>query len=255
MYVLGNPLRYTDPTGHFERDQVKQYLTTSGMSDEEAENLIVEWETYHAEWWEMLREAEYGDELDALHIHQGALGKVINGRIVGQFIEGQNGTFDFFFYVFDGMPMDEYASYDLWWAEGGAISSYDATRYGDPHALLMFYDKASLDSTGILLLRPRETSPYCRDYKAIKGTGVYYDSAGGINTPNPDARDMFWGWTRVFAGGLGLASGMNDIQSGDIGAGSAKGVFGGSWGVAGGFGLVVNYINEWNAQQHLVPYR
>ena len=32
-YVLGNPLKYTDPSGHFEEDEIDRYLESIGITD------------------------------------------------------------------------------------------------------------------------------------------------------------------------------------------------------------------------------
>jgi len=61
-YVTNNPLRYTDPTGHFTQEQIEQYLK---------ERYKDKWGSYLSAWqwdkvfWEMLLLADYGDVLYA----------------------------------------------------------------------------------------------------------------------------------------------------------------------------------------------
>ncbi|MBA3532769.1 MAG: RHS repeat-associated core domain-containing protein [Ardenticatenales bacterium] len=60
-YVLNNPLRYTDPTGHFTEDAIKEYLYSTYL-EAEAERILAEWQSDEA-WWEMMLDAEAGDTL------------------------------------------------------------------------------------------------------------------------------------------------------------------------------------------------
>jgi len=58
-YTLGNPLRYTDPSGHFEDDAIKEYLKQLYGED----GWWSVWESWLADetWISMLREAQAGD--------------------------------------------------------------------------------------------------------------------------------------------------------------------------------------------------
>ncbi len=58
-YVLGNPLRYTDPSGHFEDDAIKEYLKQLYGKD----RWWHVWKSWLADetWISMLREAQAGD--------------------------------------------------------------------------------------------------------------------------------------------------------------------------------------------------
>jgi RHS repeat-associated protein len=51
-YTLNNPLRYTDPTGHFTEEELLEY----GISKEQ----IQEWKQDPA-WWAIIEEARLGD--------------------------------------------------------------------------------------------------------------------------------------------------------------------------------------------------
>ena len=249
-YCLGNPLRYVDPSGYFTEDQIRQYYLNSGWMTEDEINILIEnWKSHQGQWWSLLLEAEYGDILDADTTTTYMGMKTITGRVVGKFTEGKNGTFDFTFTEFDSSRW-ELSGDELLNMGGGET-------IGVPIALTWFsrcgfYGNKDGLPQDILLARQGVDG----QYYARAGTGIYYDPAGGINTPNPDPRDAFWGWVRVVAGGLGLASGVKGLASGEnVGYELAKGGFSGSQGVAGGFNLIVSYLNTYNAQQRLTPYR
>ncbi len=78
-YVLNNPLLFVDPTGYFaspldendnliEDAELTQYFLDLGYSDADVEDLFQRWKAYHAEWWNILLEAQYGDYLDGRDI-------------------------------------------------------------------------------------------------------------------------------------------------------------------------------------------
>jgi len=82
-YTLNNPLRYTDPTGHWSESEIKKYLRkTYGKN----------WEAYYAAWqqdtifWDMLLQAKDGDILVAST--EGTLGP-------GRFMATEDGSFTF----------------------------------------------------------------------------------------------------------------------------------------------------------------
>jgi len=54
-YTLNNPLRYTDPTGHFEEDQLKEWFP----------DLWKSWKNDYPNFWSMLLVAEFGDLVNA----------------------------------------------------------------------------------------------------------------------------------------------------------------------------------------------
>jgi RHS repeat-associated protein len=60
-YVNNNPVRYTDPTGHFSEDVIQNYLNTY-YGDSVGSDLFKEWKSDN-EWWAMLRDAISGDVL------------------------------------------------------------------------------------------------------------------------------------------------------------------------------------------------
>ena len=71
---MNNPLRFYDPTGHFELgsdeegynqdSEVYQYYMNLGWSDEDIFDLFRIWEYQYSDWWNLLLEAEIGDYLD-----------------------------------------------------------------------------------------------------------------------------------------------------------------------------------------------
>ncbi|MGB4950179.1 MAG: RHS repeat-associated core domain-containing protein, partial [Rhizobiaceae bacterium] len=63
-YVLGNPLRYSDPTGHFTEEAIMNYLT--GAFRDDAQYMFELWKS-DSDWWSMLLEAEAGDILIGHH--------------------------------------------------------------------------------------------------------------------------------------------------------------------------------------------
>ena len=63
MYVLGNPLRFTDPTGKFTSDEVKANLVNQYGADL-ADSYMNAWKSDVA-FWKMLMDANYGDVLFA----------------------------------------------------------------------------------------------------------------------------------------------------------------------------------------------
>ncbi|RME58202.1 hypothetical protein D6779_07005, partial [Candidatus Parcubacteria bacterium] len=60
-YVLNNPLRYSDPTGHFTEEAIQDYLERI-YGKRLAEVILEEWKT-DEQWWAMLRKAQAGDVL------------------------------------------------------------------------------------------------------------------------------------------------------------------------------------------------
>ncbi len=61
-YVENNPLRYTDPSGHFTEDAIRQYLLAYYGDEGLALRTLQLWKQ-DREWWEMIRLAEGGDHL------------------------------------------------------------------------------------------------------------------------------------------------------------------------------------------------
>jgi hypothetical protein len=83
MYVRGNPLRYTDPSGHFTVDEITAHLK---------EKYPDHWQQYLAAWqsdkifWAMLLKAAFGDILFA---------PTVLSLTNGTFTMADNGIFDF----------------------------------------------------------------------------------------------------------------------------------------------------------------
>ena len=71
-YTLGNPLRYTDPSGHFEEDEIDRYLEFQlGITDaDERLRIITSWKNDKSGWWSIIGPggASYGDVLDGIEM-------------------------------------------------------------------------------------------------------------------------------------------------------------------------------------------
>ena len=62
-YVNNNPMRYTDPSGHFSKEEIYAYLVTYYDGDEqEASYTLEKWQNNKV-WWAMMTDAQAGDEL------------------------------------------------------------------------------------------------------------------------------------------------------------------------------------------------
>jgi hypothetical protein len=94
-YVKNNPLRYVDPSGNFEKEEIDRYLEYQlGITDvDDREKIIYEWRNDES-WWSVIgpRGATYGDVLDGVEMRFGQ--KV--GNIHGFFRKDEvNETFQF----------------------------------------------------------------------------------------------------------------------------------------------------------------
>jgi len=110
-YVRNNPLRYTDPTGHFELgsgvqdehgqvagynkdSELWKYFIDLGYDDEQITEIFLNWEVNDKPFWNLLLQAKTGDLLE---------GVTGGGRYLGQFFTiGSSLNFGFTFLV-DGM--------------------------------------------------------------------------------------------------------------------------------------------------------
>ncbi len=62
-YTLNNPIAYVDPTGHFTRDAIYNYLLEYFKGDErQATSMIEMWEQ-DTDLWDMISTAQAGDTL------------------------------------------------------------------------------------------------------------------------------------------------------------------------------------------------
>jgi RHS repeat-associated protein len=63
-YVLNNPLRFNDPSGHFSEEAIHQYLLDyeCGGSPICADDMMWEW-SQNSAWWQIIRNAVAGDIL------------------------------------------------------------------------------------------------------------------------------------------------------------------------------------------------
>ena len=60
-YTLDNPLRYTDPSGHFTEEAIRDYLVEL-YGERKGLLMLLEWQQ-DTEWWKMLSSAQAGDYL------------------------------------------------------------------------------------------------------------------------------------------------------------------------------------------------
>ncbi|MCD4739002.1 MAG: RHS repeat-associated core domain-containing protein [Anaerolineae bacterium] len=114
-YTLNNPLKYTDPSGHFEIDEIHRYLEQHlGIADEvERDAIINQWRTEETGWWEIIGPdgATYGDTLDSTKLN--FLGRPGN-RVHGQFFrDHQHDTFTFSGREFVLEMPGEWGSWDI----------------------------------------------------------------------------------------------------------------------------------------------
>lgn len=122
-YVRNNPLRYTDPTGYFEEDEIRDSLTDQ-YGEEEADRIWELWQEDPGFLW-ALSEAEFGDGiwasdmwLDGPAQGHGVFTPGENGRIlVTWFSEGRERT-DLELYQLQGR-----GGYQLDKGDGIALSS------------------------------------------------------------------------------------------------------------------------------------
>ena len=68
-YTLNNPLRYTDPSGHFSEEEINAYLEGLGYNEDERARIIAQWRD-DKDWWSIIGPdgATYGDGLDGVEM-------------------------------------------------------------------------------------------------------------------------------------------------------------------------------------------
>ena len=85
-YTLNHPLRYTDPSGHFEEDEIDRYLEFQlGITDaDERLRVITSWKNDKSGWWSIIGPggATYGDVLDGIEMLFGYKTGIVRGLFV-----------------------------------------------------------------------------------------------------------------------------------------------------------------------------
>lgn len=107
VYGVNNPVRYVDPTGHFEEDEIRRYIEHRlKITDSvEREILLYKWGT-DTNWWKVIRGAKVGDLLDGNRL---LWGLPTGGRVHATFHQDlTNNTF-----VLSGWDGDEYRELSL----------------------------------------------------------------------------------------------------------------------------------------------
>ena len=233
-YVLGNPLRYTDPTGYFERDEIKRILInhkvlSEGGTAEDwekwAEEVVSEWEK-DAQWWELLEKAQVGDIFDAADFTSSFTSSSVPDRWIGMFVKGRDGNIYFRYRM---LKADLLGRSPYW--EYGADQLIETL---PGRGLQEFYGSGR--RTDIILVRQGESG----SYTALAATGIYYMPHLGYDTPRIDRPEPdIWGdWT---LGCLEVA----------LGAYSGIGL---PWGIMKGGPKIHNYLYEKGSLGRLSAY-
>lgn len=203
-YVVNNPLRFYDPTGHFELgsdeegynqdSEVYQYYMNLGWSDEDIFDLFRIWEYQYSDWWNLLLEAEIGDYLDYidyggsnLYAHFGTDG---NGELQIQISWDMNDAWS------TDTRLDQvfFGYWDYYYEDMGMDWSIDALRIWNGST-----------ATNILLTRQGYRGSGS-GFGFIRGTGVFRDSDNLMPTKMNlgGALKQTWGW--FAAAGAAFAS-------------------------------------------------
>ena len=85
-YTLNNPLRYTDPTGHFSDDEILDWL--KAQNPDNWESIWHTWQQ-NAAWMDWLRNAQFGDGLlNSLHDNPYAVFSLVDLYTAGSWAPG-----------------------------------------------------------------------------------------------------------------------------------------------------------------------
>jgi len=215
-------LKYADPTGHFEENQIRDALSDL-LTEPVVDEVIANWQAYYADWWALLTEAEYGDMIDGVI----SWGIGSSQRRIGQFYQGDDGRVKLRGFVTN----EDELHLNLNGEE--LISSGKAGLCTENVSLLNWFGLGSKRGAGevhtsdIILSRQRHEGG---KYYARAGTGSYFDPAGGIAEVNPNPLDGGLGVLEVAAGSFFFLRGSAEILSGVL---APAGLFETALGAAG----------------------
>ena len=228
-YTLNNPLRYTDPSGHFEEDQIAQHLRDQGYSDKEIAEMIYSWSTEakHKDWWTLLRNAQAGDIISGVGKRTGA---DWDRLWLGAFLDN---------------------------AEGRLVFQAVLTASDDWDNLATFYSDAPLESSASIrsdLILARKGS-VGNSYRFVAGTDLFADGKPDFESLRPDfvgeflagAGKALTGGTLMLKGAGLVTAGAGTTPVGLPGMGVGLAVLGlGAVQVKGGLSQMVGYFDTCN---------
>jgi len=168
-YVKNNPLKYTDPTGHFSEDEINRYLEHQlGVTEKsERETIINRWKD-DDDWWDIIgpEGATYGDVFDGTKLSLGGPGNRVQGRF--------NHDYEHDTFIFDGVEAIFESPVSP--PSGSTISAWELREF---NSLIEFHDTAvdiiwarNFDDKGLVYQGGTG--------QAKNGAHINWDSAGGI---------------------------------------------------------------------------
>ena len=180
MYVRGNPLKYTDPSGHYSVDELMQHFGVDSFDALMA--LFSERGKYagNSGWYDILRAAQDGDRVTAIYADQsatlqGTFQRSKDGRITinmnGQAIDDY-GFARYGGYVVGGKEAGLASDYGMYHLEGkfgqvwataasGSRAGLDATSCSNIDCVAIAFDGMNVAGTGLQV-----AAPLCLEFAA-----------------------------------------------------------------------------------------